>query len=115
MKKVECIIQAQKVPELLSRLDGAECFFGVTQTAVRGCGRQRGHAPQAKAVEKVRLREFVKLEFVVPHGYVKKIAEVIVKVNRTGKRGVGDGKIFISDLKDVIRISSRQRGKKGIV
>jgi nitrogen regulatory protein P-II 1 len=114
MKKVECIVQTSKVPELLGQLNGSKCFFGVIETAVRGCGRQRGHLPQEQAADRVRLRACTRLEFVVPDDCVDQLVDVIVEVNRTGKRGMGDGKVFISPVEDVVRISSGERGEKGI-
>ena len=115
MKKVECIIQTNKVAELLDQLNGSESFYGVTETAVRGCGRQKGHLPQEQISERVRLRLCTKLEFVVPDDRVEDLLEIIVAVNRTGQRGMGDGKIFISPLEDVVRISSGERGEQGVV
>jgi nitrogen regulatory protein P-II 1 len=114
MKKVACIIQTPRVRELLDRLNGSDCFFGVTETSVRGCGRQRGHLPKELSDNRVRLRACTKLEFVVPDGCVEKLVDVIVAVDRTGQRGMGDGKIFISPVEDAVRISSGERGEEGI-
>jgi len=115
MKKIECIIQSRKVSELLDRLGNSDIFYGVTMTAVRGCGRQRGRLPHEKAFNRVQLRACTKLEFVVPDKRVKDLVDIIVDVSRTGQRGAGDGKIFIHSLEDVIRISTGERGEKGIV
>lgn len=115
MKKVECIVQTNKVPELLGRLDGSGSFYGVTVTAVRGCGRQRGRLPHEQASNRVQLRTCTKLEFVVPDDQVENLVEIIVEVNRTGQRGAGDGKIFVFSLEDVVRISTEERGEKGVI
>jgi nitrogen regulatory protein P-II 1 len=117
MKKVECIIQRQKVSELLQKLNGSKMFHGVTEMAVRGCGRQMGRLPSESTTDesKVYLRTCSKLEFAVPDNQVEDLVKIIVKVNQTGKSGAGDGKIFISPLEDVVRISSGERGEKGVV
>jgi len=114
MKKVTCIIQTPRDAELLDRLGGSDCFFGVTMTSVRGCGRQKGHLPKELSDQRVRLRACTKLEFVVPDDCVEKLVEIIVEVNRTGERGMGDGKIFISPMEDAVRISSGERGEEGV-
>ncbi|MFC1683371.1 P-II family nitrogen regulator [Candidatus Zixiibacteriota bacterium] len=115
MKKVECIVQTHKVPELLERLDGSDSFFGVTESAVRGCGRQRGHLPKEETSRRVRLRPFARLEFVVPDDQAKNLVKIISEANKTGQQGVGDGKIFVSPVEDAVRISTGDRGEKGIV
>jgi nitrogen regulatory protein P-II 1 len=115
MKKVACIIQTHRVPDLLERLDGADCFFGVTESAVRGCGRQRGHLPKEEAGRRVRLRACTKLEFVVPDDRAKQLIGIISEVNTPGQRGVGDGKIFVSPVEDAMRISTGERGEKGVI
>lgn len=115
MKKVECIIQSRKMRKLLDRLDASDIFYGVTETTVRGCGRQRGRLPHEKASNRVQLRPCTKLEFVVPEKQVKKVVQLIIEVCKTGQRGAGDGKIFILPMEDTIRISTGERGEKGIV
>jgi nitrogen regulatory protein P-II 1 len=115
MKKVVAVIQMPKVRDLLDRLNQCDCFFGVTESAVRGCGRQKGHLPKETSNGKVRLRACTKLEFVVPDNRVKELVDIIVEVNRTGEQGMGDGKIFISPVEDAIRISSGEKGEKGIL
>ena len=114
MKKVSCIVQTPKASELLARLNGSDCFLGVTVTNVRGCGRQKGHLPKELSDKRVRLRACTELEFVVPDECVEQLVEIIVEVSRTGERGMGDGKIFISPVEDAVRISSGERGEKGI-
>jgi nitrogen regulatory protein P-II 1 len=115
MKKVECIIQSRKVRKLLDRLDESDSLYGVTETAVRGCGRQRGRLPHEKASNRVQLRPCTKLEFVVPNKEVKKVVRLIVEICRTGQRGAGDGKIFVVAMEDAVRISTGEKGEKGIV
>ncbi|KPL18854.1 MAG: hypothetical protein AMJ92_05965 [candidate division Zixibacteria bacterium SM23_81] len=115
MKKVECIIQRTKLPDLLERLNGSKSFCGVTATAVRGCGRQKGRLPDERSTDSVQLRACTKLEFVVPDDQVENLVEIIVQVCRTGRRGAGDGKIFVLPTEDVVRISSGERGERGIV
>jgi nitrogen regulatory protein P-II 1 len=117
MKKVECIIQRHKVSDLLQKLSGSKVFRGVTEMAVRGCGRQMGRLPSESSADdtQVYLRACSKLEFAVPDKQVEDLVKIIVQVNRTGKKGMGDGKVFISSLEDVVRISSGERGEKGLL
>jgi nitrogen regulatory protein P-II 1 len=117
MKKVECIIQRHKVSKLMQKLSGSKVFHGVTEIAVRGCGRQMGRLPSESTTDdsRVYLRACSKLEFAVPDDQVEDLVKIIVQINRTGKTGAGDGKIFISSMEDVVRISSGERGEKGVV
>ena len=117
MKKVECIIQRHKVSDLLQSLSSSKAFHGVTEMAVRGCGRQMGRLPSETTTDgsRVYLRACSKLEFAVPDDQVEDLVKIIVQVNRTGQKGAGDGKIFISPMEDVVRISSGERGEKGVV
>ncbi|WP_224364813.1 P-II family nitrogen regulator [Hyalangium versicolor] len=113
MKRVEAIIKPSKldeVKEALHRL-GVQ---GMTATEVKGFGRQRGHTEFYKGSESasVGFLQKVRLEVVVDDGQVEKVVEAIVGAARTGK--IGDGKIFIMPVEEVIRIRTGERGSQAL-
>ena len=86
---------------------------GITITEVKGFGRQKGHTEVYRGVEyEVRFLPKVKLEVVVPEEMAEKAIAAIEKSARTGE--IGDGKIFVYPLKDVIRIRTGEHGKEAI-
>src|SRR3979411_2551083 len=102
MKKIEAIIQPFKLDEVKTALLGIG-VDGITLSEVRGHGRQKGHTEVYRGAEyKVDLLPKVKLEMVVPSASVNQVVETITTEARSGK--IGDGKIFISSLEDVVRI-----------
>lgn len=109
MKKIEAIIQPFKLDEVkdaISRV-GAE---GLTVSEVRGHGRQKGHKEVYRGAEyAIDLVPKVKLELFVRSEIAEDVIEAIAGAARTGK--VGDGKIFISDVADAVRIRNGERGK----
>ena len=112
MKKIEAIIQPFKLDEVKEALIkiGVE---GITVSEVRGHGRQKGHTEVYRGAEyKVDLLPKVKLEMVVPSANVNQVIETLSAAARSGK--IGDGKIFISALEDVIRIRNGERGEAAI-
>jgi nitrogen regulatory protein PII len=85
----------------------------MTITEVKGHGRQKGHKEIYRGAEyNVDLIPKIKLELVVPSGLVDKVVETIMKTARTGK--IGDGKIFIMPMDDVIRIRTGESGEGAI-
>jgi nitrogen regulatory protein P-II 1 len=108
MTKVEAIIQPSKfegVKEALTDL-GVE---GMTISDVRGHGRQKGHTEIYRGREySVDLLPKIKLELVLADNLVDSVVDAIVKTASTGK--IGDGKIFISRVDEVIRIRNQERG-----
>ncbi|WP_224243254.1 P-II family nitrogen regulator [Hyalangium gracile] len=112
MKRVEAIIKPSKleeVKEALHRL-GVQ---GMTATDVKGFGRQRGHTEFYKGAEaSVGFLQKVKLEVVVDDEQVGQVVEAIVGAARTGK--IGDGKIFVMPVEEVIRIRTGERGSKAL-
>jgi nitrogen regulatory protein P-II 1 len=112
MKKLEAIIQPHKLDQVKAALIGIG-VGGMTISEVRGHGRQKGHTEVYRGAEyKVDLLPKVKLEMVIPEANVNQVVETITAAARSGK--IGDGKIFISSLEDVIRIRIGDRGETAI-
>jgi nitrogen regulatory protein P-II 1 len=112
MKKIEAIIQPHKLDEVKEALIGIG-ISGMTISEVRGHGRQKGHTEVYRGAEyKVDLLPKVKLEMVVASANVSQVVETLTAAARSGK--IGDGKIFVSSLEDVIRIRNGERGETAI-
>ena len=111
MKKIEAIIRPEKVNSVIRALEGAG-YHGVTVFEVAGHGRQRGHAVWSGEEQEVQLRPKVMLVIVVKTSDVETIMQAIMDTAKTDK--VGDGKIFVTDLSDVARIRTAERGEKAI-
>ena len=112
MKKIEAIIRAEKLGDVKNALE-SRGFYGMTVTDVRGRGRQKGIQIQFKGrTMELDLLPKVKIELVVKDEDVEEIVNVITSFARTGN--VGDGKIFIIPVEDVIRIRTGERGDKAI-
>ena len=102
MKKIEAIVRHFKLEEVKDALN-ARGVQGMTVTEVRGFGRQKGHTETYRGAEyAVDFLPKVKLEVVVSDNDAPQVIETILNAARTGQ--VGDGKIFVTDLADVIRI-----------
>ncbi|MFA4857931.1 MAG: P-II family nitrogen regulator [Candidatus Margulisiibacteriota bacterium] len=109
MKKIEAIIRSEKLDELREALD-AQGFSGMTVTDVRGRGKQKGITLEWRVGEyRVEFMPKIKVEIVVAANNLEKVINIVLAVCSTGN--IGDGKIFISDVLDVIRISSKERGE----
>jgi nitrogen regulatory protein P-II 1 len=112
MKKIEAIIQPHKLDEVKEALIKIG-VSGMTISEVRGHGRQKGHTEVYRGAEyKVDLLPKIKLEMVVLSANVNQIVETLTAAARSGK--IGDGKIFISSLEDVVRIRNGERGESAI-
>jgi nitrogen regulatory protein P-II 1 len=112
MKLIIAIIKPFKLEEVKDALSaiGSE---GMTVTEVKGFGRQKGHTEIYRGSEyTVDFLPKVKLEIAVADSLVGKVVETIVGAGRTGK--IGDGKIFILPLEEVIRIRTDERGETAI-
>lgn len=112
MKKIEAILQPFKLDEVKDALKsiGAE---GLTVTEVRGHGRQKGHTEIYRGQEyQVDLLPKVKVELVVPDARVDEVVKAVLTSARTGK--IGDGKIFIYEVGDAIRIRNEDRGEAAL-
>lgn len=108
MKKIEAIIQPFKIDAVKEALMGIG-IDGMTISEVRGHGRQKGHSEVYRGQEyTVDLLPKVKVEMVVPADRSDDVIQALSQAARTGK--IGDGKIFISDVAEAIRIRNGDRG-----
>jgi nitrogen regulatory protein P-II 1 len=109
---VEAIIQPFKLEEVKDALIGIG-IDGMTVSEVRGHGRQKGHKEVYRGQEyQVDLLPKVKLEMIIPAERLDEVVRTVVSSARTGR--IGDGKIFILDVADVIRIRNDERGVAAI-
>ncbi len=107
MKKIEAVIQPFKLDDVREALK-AVGIDGMTIYDVRGHGRQKGHKEVYRGQEyEVDLLPKVKIESVVPNDRVEETVQAIVESARTGK--IGDGKVFISDVAEAIRIRNSDK------
>ncbi len=112
MKKIEAIIKPFKLDDVKDALNEIG-IQGMTVTEVKGFGRQKGHTEFYRGAEYVvEFLPKIKIEVVVSDEQAEKVVETIINTARTGN--IGDGKIFVYDIKDVIRIRTGERGKEGI-
>ncbi len=112
MKKIEAIIKPFKLDEVKDALHEIG-LQGITVVEAKGFGRQKGHTELYRGAEYVvDFLPKVKLEIVVDNDMVERAVEAIVNAARTGR--IGDGKIFISSVEDVIRVRTGERGKDAI-
>ncbi|HIE30390.1 TPA: P-II family nitrogen regulator [Candidatus Poribacteria bacterium] len=112
MKKIECIIRPFKLDEVREALMEVG-VQGMTVSEVRGFGRQRGHKEIYRGSEyTIEFVPKLKLEIVVNEDIVEEVIETVLKVASTGK--IGDGKIFITPVEEVIRIRTGERGVTAI-
>ena len=108
MKKIEAIVKPFKLDEVREALSEIG-VTGLTVTEVKGFGRQKGHTELYRGAEYVvDFLPKVKVEVVVGDAMVEKAMDAIVKAARTGK--IGDGKIFVFDLEQVVRIRTGETG-----
>ncbi len=108
MKKVEAVIKPFKLDEVKEALSGAG-VQGITVTEVKGFGRQRGHTELYRGAEYVvDFLPKVKLEIIVKDDQVDSVTEAIAGAAKTGR--IGDGKIFVTEVTDVIRIRTGETG-----
>lgn len=112
MRKIEAVIRHFKLEEVKQALT-ERGVAGMTVQEVRGFGRQRGHKEQYRGAEyTVDFLPKIKVEVVVPDELVRPAIEAITAAARTGR--VGDGKIFITPLEQVIRIRTGESGEEAI-
>ena len=112
MKKIEAIIRSEKLEDLREALD-AKGLSSMTVTEVKGRGAQKGITLEWRVGEyRVEFIPKIKVELVVDDSNVDKAVEVILSVCSTGK--VGDGKILISPVEEVVRIRTGERGEKAL-
>ena len=102
MKKIEAIIKPFKLDDVKAALTGAG-IVGMTASEVRGFGRQKGHTEMYRGGEyTVDFLPKMKIEVVVPDGLAEKVVALIVAAAKTGS--IGDGKIFVYELGQAVRI-----------
>ena len=112
MVKIEAIIQPFKLDEVKDALN-AIGIQGMTVTEVKGFGRQKGHVELYRGAEyDVSFLPKIKIEVVVADGIAEKVLTTIIEKAKTGK--IGDGKIFVSKLEDIIRIRTGEHGEPAI-
>ena len=112
MKKIEAIVKPFKLDEVREALSEVG-VTGLTVTEVKGFGRQKGHTELYRGAEYVvDFLPKVKIEVVVPSTQVEGAIDAIVKSARTGK--IGDGKIFVVDLEQAVRIRTGETGPEAI-
>ena len=108
MKKIEAIIRHFKLEDVKNALT-EHGVAGMTITEVRGFGRQKGHTETYRGTEyAVDFVPKVKLEIVVADDQLRPVVDTILRTAQTGQ--IGDGKIFVSDLRDTIRIRTGETG-----
>ncbi len=112
MKKIEAVIRHYKLEDVKNALT-AVGVQGMTVTEVRGFGRQKGHKEMYRGAEyTVDFLPKVKMELAVSDDILKSVLDTIIRVARTGQ--VGDGKIFVTQLSEVIRIRTGEAGSDAI-
>ena len=112
MKKIEAIIKPFKLDEVREALSDLG-VSGLTVTEVKGFGRQKGHTELYRGAEYVvDFLPKVKVEVIVPDALVERALESLVRAARTGK--IGDGKIFVTDVAQVVRIRTGESGEDAI-
>ncbi|MDR2081984.1 MAG: P-II family nitrogen regulator [Campylobacteraceae bacterium] len=112
MKKVEAIIKPFKLDDVKDALSELE-ISGMTVSEVKGYGRQQGHSELYRGAEYiVDFLPKIKIEVIIKDDEVKAVTEAISKAARTGK--IGDGKIFVSPVEEVIRIRTEESGEEAI-
>ncbi len=112
MRKVEAIIKPFKLEEVKDALANVG-IKGLTVTEVKGFGRQKGHKELYRGAEyEIEFLPKIKLEVVVPESELEVVIEAIVSSARTGR--LGDGKIFVTPMEEVMRIRTGERGEDAI-
>lgn len=112
MKKIEAIIKPFKLDEVKEALQGAS-VNGMTVSEVKGFGRQKGHTELYRGAEYVvDFLPKIKLEIIAADAEVKKIVDAIQQAAKTGR--IGDGKIFVTPVEEVIRIRTGESGESAV-
>jgi len=112
MKKVEAIIRHFKLEDVKNALT-EQGVHGMTVTEVRGFGRQKGHTEMYRGTEyAVDFVPKVKIEVVVADALAQRVVDTIIRSAQTGQ--IGDGKVFVSDLSEVVRIRTGETGEDAL-
>ena len=109
MKKIEAIVRPEKVDDVRKAIE-AVGYPGITIIEAEGHGKQKGVVQQWRGeTYRVEFLPKVKMEIVVSEADSERIIQAVIKAAKTG--AVGDGKIFVSDVRDVVRIRTGERGE----
>lgn len=112
VKKIEAIIKPFKLDEVKDTLNNID-IHGLTITEVKGFGRQKGHTELYRGSEYVvDFLPKIKIEVVVTDSKVDEVIEAILESAKTGR--IGDGKLFVSNVEEVIRIRTGERGDEAV-
>lgn len=112
MKKIEAVVRHHKLDDITSKLNEAG-FKGMTVIEVRGYGRQKGHSETYRGAEyQVDFVPKLKIEVVVDDEQAAQVVDLIVASAQTGN--IGDGKIFVSELSEVVRIRTAEVGADAV-
>lgn len=112
MKKIEAIIKPFKLDDVKKALNEIN-IEGMTVSEVKGFGRQKGHTEFYRGAEyMVDFVPKVKIEIVTAEETAARVVEAIVNAAKTGK--IGDGKIFVSPIDDIVRIRTGEKGKEAL-
>ncbi len=112
MKKIEAIIRPFKIDDVREALIEIG-IKGMTITEVKGYGRQKGHTEMYRGSEyQIDFLPKMKIEIIAPDDSINKIVETIIKSAKTGQ--VGDGKIFVYPVEDVIRVRTEESGEAAL-
>jgi len=112
MKKIEAIVKPFKLEEVKDAL-GEIGITGMTVSEVKGFGRQKGHTEIYRGSEyTVDFLPKIKLELVLPDAMADQAVAVIIKSAKTGK--IGDGKVFVSNIEEAIRIRTEEKGEQAV-
>ena len=112
MKKVEAVIKPFKLEEVKKALTELG-VAGLTATEAKGYGRQKGQTELYRGAEyAIEFQPKVKLEVAVPDGLVARAVDAIARAARTGR--IGDGKIFVSPIEEVVRVRTAERGEAAL-
>ena len=112
MKKVEAVVRPHLLDAVKTALQEVG-IVGMTVTEVKGFGRQKGHTETYRGSEyKVDFLPKVKIEIAIPAELVEKAIEAILRTAKTGK--FGDGKVFVTNLDDAVRIRTGERGEEAL-
>ncbi len=112
MKKIEAIIKPFKLDEVKKALNEIH-IEGMTVTEVKGFGRQKGHTELYRGAEySVDFLPKIKIEVVTTDEMAGKVVDTIIETARTGK--IGDGKVFVSNVEETVRIRTGEKGKDAL-
>ncbi len=112
MKKVEAIIRAEQLQPIQDALDSLG-VSGLTVSEVMGCGRQKGYTEQYRGSRvNISLLPKLKVESIVPDDIVEAVIEALVRAAYTG--APGDGRVFVYDVEQAVRIRTGERGEESV-